>query len=546
MVVAVILKAMLNFFLIRCTLSHKKSLNMLNQVNYALKMQVLTTGRFIDHEKREKVIENVASQIYSLSLSSTTEQSAFTSTSRIKLTDLTNEPKVISGKIIGLSVGLPIGIFCFGLLIFLIYFYFIKNSILLSVQPVSPSESIKKPADTWFNKLFDLSYFHKRKDNYDIEKKHRVSPFQFSNARAIESQIQYKIGIDPSNFKRYESYHVQTPKNIHSKYPGQKLRSLDKISCTHVSKPHLSLASNVQFTIKKSNKEDNCDYDYEYPNISTCKEDKDKEGFVSKLVHNSHLDTGTYRNSVYQKINTLIPRLTPTIQLKNLKILSRVDKNYIKEPVGYENERSPMLDKSCVVHFDDVDVFDLPNLNAELCSLPSLTRSTISEELPIQGRYSSFNHSIERQVLDNNGIDTKSKIIIEPVPVEKINLKKSKIKTWSHEKELPVIPHHSILDKEKGKDDNKFNTTLKEGGVYPVIQPYTPQLADEINLSIGEYVRVLVVHEDNRWCLVEKCTIDGTSKSLINFGDQMKNNRKYLNDDRGIIPAECIMKIEFT
>ena len=109
---------------------------MLNQVNYALKMQVLTTGRFIDHEKREKVIENVASQIYSLSLSSTTEQSAFTSTSRIKLTDLTNEPKVISGKIIGLSVGLPIGIFCFGLLIFLIYFYFIKNYILLSVQPV--------------------------------------------------------------------------------------------------------------------------------------------------------------------------------------------------------------------------------------------------------------------------------------------------------------------------------------------------------------------------------------------------------------------------
>ena len=48
----------------------------------------------------------------------------------------------------------------------------------------------------------------------------------------------------------------------------------------------------------------------------------DKDNFTSKLVSNSPLDKRTYRSSVYQMINDLIPRITPTIRLKNLKIIN--------------------------------------------------------------------------------------------------------------------------------------------------------------------------------------------------------------------------------
>ena len=96
-----------------------------SQVKYGLKTKVMTMERFVGLEKRENVIGYVASQTYGLNVSSTKQISALTSTSRIKLTALSDEPKEMSGKIIGLSIGLPIGIFCFGLMIFLIYFYFI-------------------------------------------------------------------------------------------------------------------------------------------------------------------------------------------------------------------------------------------------------------------------------------------------------------------------------------------------------------------------------------------------------------------------------------
>lgn len=515
---------------------------MLNRINYGLKTQIMITERCVYHERRGNVVENVASQTYSLNLSSTTEQSISTSTSRIKLTDLSTESKDVSGKIIGLSIGLPVGIFCFSLLIFLAYFYFIKNSILLSVQPVSPSESIKEPSNTWFDKFFNLNCIHRRQDNNDIEKKYRISSYKSSNYHVSESQIQYKIGIDPYNCKQYVSCHVQTPKDVHSKYPREKLQLLDKLSCNYVPKPHFPLTSDVQFTINKRNEGNDYDHDCKYPNVSFREEDKNTENFISKLVDNSFLDKETHRSSVYQKINNLLPRLTPTIQLKNLKILSRIDKNYVHEPVEFENERSPMLDKSCSIYSHNVNVFNLSNSNAELCGSSLSIGDTVSEKIPIQGKYALTNYSIKKQVLDGNRVDANSKIVIEPVPLKRINFKKANIKAKRYKKELPEIPYHMLLEKEKGKDSNQFNTVLKVGRVYPVVRPYSPRLIDEISLSMGEYVRVLVVYEDNKWCLVEKCTMDGTSKSLINFGNQMRNDRKYLNDDRGIIPTESILK----
>ena len=171
------------------------------------------------------------------------------------------------------------------------------------------------------------------------------------------------------------------------------------------------------------------------------------------------------------------------------------------------------------MNFEDVDVHDTPNLYIESCDLPSLLNSTISKEGQMKSRYSSINHLIERQILDNNKTDRRSDVIIEPVPFKMKTSKKPKIDILSNENEVHVKPGHSFLDKENSKEDNKHNTKLTVGRVYPVIRPYIPQLTDEISLSIGEYVRVLMVHDDDRWCLVEKCTMDGISKSLINFGD---------------------------
>ena len=86
-------------------------------------------------------------------------------------------------------------------------------------------------------------------------------------------------------------------------------------------------------------------------------------------------------------------------------------------------------------------------------------------------------------------------------------------------------------------------SSLKLGLIYVVVKEYIPKLDDEIRINVGEYVRILATHTDG-WCLVEKCSREGGSTSVVDpeiYKESFDEFRgKYLNEDRGIVPGDCL------
>lgn len=473
---------------------------------------------------------NLSSVINSTSKSRTTLSE---STSGIRLSSLSNEPKAVSGKVIGLSIGLPVGIFCLGIGLFLIYFYFIKNSILISNPPISPSDSVITKKNNWFSNLFNIDgYGH---SHNDIERNCKESIIWPSD-NAIESKIQYNIGTRSRNNRTH--HHVLTPKYA---YTQPSKNETDNIDTYLYSKPPNIYPIGTSLSSPSNIKSEIINKDGRVPQYN---KDADR-----KWEYTSPLSKWFLRSSLYLKdnamntttsLNDIASRLTPTVQLKHLNILNRVNKNYTNDPSIYEDERSPILPKP---------YHEESGINEEDDSHDSIVRSLLlptsshhsntSGEGRIQNRHSFIYDSIGAQVLEDNHPKERDDISILSVPEKKRSKKKKKhmLDAINYEKELPLTPH-SALKKDNRDNKEKEDDIIKVGRVCQVRIPYSPRLTDEIGLEIGEYVRVLVTHNDG-WCLVEKCTMDGTSKSLIYSGLPTKD-KKYLNDDRGIIPGECL------
>lgn len=467
--------------------------------------------------------------------------------SAIRLSNLSNEPKSVSGKIIGLSIGLPIGIFCLGLLIFLIYFYFIKNSILISNPPVSATDGLKSSKSNWFNNLFNIDSYgngdarngNNRSGNayYDLEKNTKEN-ILWPSDNAIESRIQYNIGLKD----KYN--HVLTPEYAHTEPPFSRHDSAD-INTFLYSKPPNIYRIGSQLPSRN-----------DLSNDQASTNDNEKQMIddpSGKWEYNSPLSKWFLRSSTYFKernitspsLTDLASKLTPTVQLKHLKILNRVKQNYVSTPIGYEDERSPILDKS-KPQISHIIEGELNDSHGSLL-LPSPSSSDHYEEA--QKRKSFIYDSIGPQTLKGNG-ERPITVTLSSVPPDRKKTKTKKqhhdkIDALSYDKELPLTPSHLLNTAEQMKEEKEETFEIESGKIYKVIRPYSPRLTDEISISAGEYVRVIVTHNDG-WCLVEKCTMDGTSKSLlysledVSQGKVDNKEKKYLNDDRGIIPGECL------
>jgi nuclear fusion protein len=83
-----------------------------------------------------------------------------------------------------------------------------------------------------------------------------------------------------------------------------------------------------------------------------------------------------------------------------------------------------------------------------------------------------------------------------------------------------VIPTTPVVDLAKYKNDD----------IYKVITDYTKNLADELTIKEGGYVKILAVHTDG-WCLVEK--VDSKGNILV-------QSDGYINEGRGVVPKMCL------
>lgn len=496
-------------------------------ITQALPQSILTTNLPITRSIRVKKVTDVISR-QDLNITSTSTILSLHTSPGIRLSNLSNEPKTVSGKIIGLSIGLPIGIFCFGLILFLIYFYFIKNSILISNPPISPSESLQSSGNNWFRKWFNFE--SSNYNNNDIEKNTREN-ILWPSDNAIESKIQYNIGAK-QNRKSYS--HVLTPKYAYTQTPKYETNDVNELLYTPQINIH-PIGYSMSNDLDKVTDINEITYEkYRY--------DK-RDG--KKWEYNSPLSKWFLRSSVYLKdrnitttsLNELASKLTPTVQLKHLKILNRVNKGYSNDGTSYESERSPILEKPHHYISDGMANNQSHGSIVESLLLPLPQSSKELNTSKIQNRRSFIYDSIGPQVLD--ALDrSQSEVTILPVPTQKRLNKSQKISASAYNKELPLTPHTEVKTGQEIEDDHEEDK-VTSGKIYQVVQPYSPRLTDEIHVTPGEYVRILVTHTDG-WCLVEKCNMDGASKSLIDANYNIKD-KKYLNDDRGIIPSECLV-----
>lgn len=133
---------------------------------------------------------------------------------------------------------------------------------------------------------------------------------------------------------------------------------------------------------------------------------------------------------------------------------------------------------------------------------------------------------------------------LQPVSHEKKKKKRKHQGKALNDKPLPLKPLFNVSQLtglEKRVCDRIIPTTpvpdlkKRDNAVYQVIQSYEKNLADELDIEKGEYIKVLARHTDG-WCLVEKVDIDGTVLDM--------SSATYLNDNRGVVPEMCLRKIK--
>ncbi|CCK69170.1 Fus1p KNAG_0C00560 [Huiozyma naganishii CBS 8797] len=432
----------------------------------------------------------------------------------LAFSELSNVTKTGSARTIGLSIGLPIGIFCFSLLVFLIYFYFFKNPILSSNRPVSPDFFHKEKKE---ERIPLYNPFNQPKGggpSHDEIKNEKFAAGQFGGLEkdACNYSIKY-------NISRPIKEHILTPKV--ALHPSSKeLNDIDKY--LYEQPPNI---------YRVDSKLPPLDHSREITNVGKHQKDASDD----RWKYNSPLSKWFLRGSTYFKDKNIsglsladsVTNLTPTLHLKQLNILRKNKEGYAAEAnVLNVDETSPILTTKHPNYTDTLEKGSTPT-EAHV----SIVKSPIIER---QRRVPSLIYGeVSPQFLDE--FEDNNPVSLEHAPAKVHRKKKSteRFKQKLQEKKLPQLP----------ATDEK--PQLQIGHVYQVANDYAPHLTDEIWVQKGEFVRILVVHNDG-WCLVEKCARDGTSKSVLDLmsSDGGSKNRKYLNDDRGIVPADCLAELD--
>ncbi|CAI4056463.1 hypothetical protein SKDZ_03G0430 [Saccharomyces kudriavzevii ZP591] len=472
----------------------------------------------------------------------TTTTSLHSAPSNLLFSNVAAQPKSSSASTIGLSIGLPIGIFCFGLLVLLCYFYIKRNSMSISNPPMSATSPVEgdRNSSNWFSRFFRQDNSGHRDSysgpNHDIEK---YNDTQWTSGDNMSSRIQYKISrpIIPQ--------HILTPRKTVKNPFGwsNKNASLD---------PKVNESEEEKFVdaflyTKPPNifhVESKMPSYSDLPSQKTASSNRKpplKTG--EKWNYESPLSRWFLRGSTYFKdyalSKTSLKTSTPAPQLKQMKMLSRISKGYFNELNILPDERSPILEYNNTTLHADSGLNDLGDTTPD-SQVTSYRNANI--DLIVARPNSVIYGTTGQQILEVNVSDShngsncieKHELVIPPASKpHKKRKKRRQSKMYQHlqhlsrSKPLPLTPNFK----------SSGDPSIQLGGTYTVIQDYEPRLTDEISISLGEKVKILATHTDG-WCLVEKCNARNNCVRVS------VDDKRYLNEDRGIVPGDCLQEYD--
>ncbi|QLL31207.1 hypothetical protein HG536_0B00680 [Torulaspora globosa] len=420
-----------------------------------------------------------------------------------------------SGLTIGLAIGLPVGLFCLGLLVFLFYFYW-RGSVLESSAVASGSREAENHMNekSW---LPNLIYGGRDADD-------NSSYLNVKRLPSVSSKIQYRIS-------RAAPQHILTPKApLCRESHGDPLAVNDEVDTFLYSRPpniyHIDSKMPSTNNLANGSK---VSVNGPHSISSSTGEVNPLRRASRKWSYQSPLSRWFLRSSTYLQDGLTLPMSikTPTVQLKQLKILSRINKEYANSWQFVDDEKSPILDR-------------MDDCSDEQGSLPSaMDGDGCAIQKPSSGIYGTIDPQTFEVRDEAMGGDRSLKLGPAPSNIEKGGKNRRQrrqsrlrqhLQQISNVKPLPVIP----------KSTSGSHGRFQIGRVYKVVQEYKARLTDEICIEAGEFVKMLATHTDG-WCLVEKCTKDGVTESICEDRKDI-NDKSYLNDDRGIIPGDCLQQ----
>lgn len=429
---------------------------------------------------------------------------------------MVDSQKFTSGATIGLAVGLPVGVFCLGLALFL-GLSSMRKKLALNRRKSTDSTTLESDDDDrgWLSKVM-YGNGSQYGQEYIYEK---------SLPLADSSTIQYKVS-------KSKPQHILTPKAPKLRDDSTSLEGMsvrDDIDALLYSKP--PNIYHIQSEMPSASNLPGEKLGFSVSSPSKRPKPADLELPLHKWRYESPLSSWFLRNSTYlgddefgdgaANAETIV---TPTVQLKQLKILSRINKDYANGSQLLENEKCPILEKS---QHNSQENTPLGNGIAPTSSSYAQTGSA-----PLSVLYGTVNSSeLEKNPFghphnhqNNNDKERKGR---------RESISGHDLQKITDEKSLPLTPGNDFKNTSHAKSE--------VGHVCKVAQNYKAILADEIDIQIGEFVLILATHTDG-WCLVEKCTEDGTSKSYLKTGETATdaNDKHYLNGDRGIVPGDCL------
>lgn len=376
---------------------------------------------------------------------------------------------------IGLAIGIPVAIIGSVLFIVSLYFYLRYRK----------SKALNKDAK--------LQNFYDDKYNYRISALNETnSPYN------VKTTYQYKPQQASSSIPSYHQYDVQSSTivpTIYSNVPSIKQIPQGQDNSTKWQTP-------IHKWFNSSN-------------------NKPREGNTTAMSSRASLSTGIFS-----------PK-TPAMALREFKLKKQQQKQSVHNDHGDQieyNEKSPILPSFPEKTYGNAD-----------SSFQSISHSSNSSD-----------GSIKTQVVQGGGTKKHEIILQNPTELGKNKKKFAKNKDLNYKnttKPLPKVPNtapqsaasmKSLAGLEKIVMERMIPTTpkvdfakYKNDKVYMVVKNYQRNLADELSVSIGEYVKILARHTDG-WCLVEKCNLNGE----VLYQDT--NN--YINEGRGVMPELCLQK----
>ena len=391
-----------------------------------------------------------------------------------------------TGLIVGLSVGIPIFLL---LLSGGIYFIFYKNTFSFQEK--------YKDKNMWTNSQFDWSNKHNNEESM-------VKTFKV--VRQIQTPVKAYHKLSPN--KRFSDWksHIITPYKTKNVYEKDLEAGIEDDYSDYDENNNGKFYSSSEKTKSSLSTEED-----EILQVDTFLYKNPPKIKKITSVFSSNKSTPTTNNNISQtRKNKKLPK---KLDLDNTNINNNNNNNNVETIQSKWSYRSPLSkwflrDSTYLQH-------SLPTTPVE----QTLSVDLKTLQLPSEKRKQK-NINIKDSSISNNGKPKVRNHLIDINSMGNIKL---------FQKPLPNLPIEQETRLSLLKGDFEEITPLARDSLYMVTRDYKPQLLDELEIHIGECVKVLSTHSDG-WALV-----------TINIKEM-----KYMDDSgcKGVVPLACLEKMD--